>query len=768
MNKKKIIGLCINIIACLLASFLLFYDFIHGNAFSFGPIKVAALLICLFLIYCGLSLIFSKNPPRFLDICILQIEELLIKDKKAINRKNFILFAGILIFLSLMISQFFSKGIQEVLNFPDYTGAGTPITLTQVLVALLFGMICLLIAYFVRSDWQSKIIDLAICMVLLFSAGFLWSKLPLMTNFFTRAVDPNSGLYYPFSDSRIYDLGTFSLLTGYGFGFKTPMQRPLYCLFLAILHLIYDGNFYRMMLAQVKFFAIIPVFAYLLGKKFGGRTVGGMLAVLIIFREYNQILLSSQATLVSVQMMMSELFTELLLIVLVLFSFKWFSNLQSKNLALLTGMWFGLSVLNRGQIVILAAVYLLYFLILLVKKQKKILIPFLCFLISFGAVIIPWMTRNYFANGSFTIDDPGYLLNILTTYGGNSVGGGASTGVSTFSLILQRVVETGGSYLHRTISFMNFDLVNSLFQLPFSAKLVHLQDYVNKEMSGYPVPFSHLSLSQFIVLAIQTIITGLGITYAIRKFGFKGIAPLLIYGLYGLSGVLLGFAGFRFVQPVDWIILLYWCMGVLILLMAILPFKELTENPKKIEMTTAQWRLSPIVIALVIIAGMVLPLIDQVSQRTIHFPDENRFGQEVNTWSKPIGMKGIAGYAKYPIVFTQNSDWIKFANDGISPHSFYSEQVTWNNQFVSMENEKGYPILYFLLTRDNVRDVIMDAPELPTEQDTGYFFDGDEVYIYGCDQGDHIQAYYIQVKKGDQLYEIVSSLPNPDICVKVN
>lgn len=765
MTKKKKIGLSISIIAFLLASFLLFFDFTQGHRFSFGPIKAAGILLCGFLIYCGLSLLFRKNTPRFLDTFILKIGESLNRDKQAINKKNFALFSGILVFFFLMISQFFIKGMQVVLDFPDYTGAGSPISIRQVLVALLFGMICLLITYFDRSNWRSKIIDLAICLVLLFSAGLLWSKLPLMTNFFTRAIDPNSGLYYPFSDSRIYDLGTFSLLTGYGFGFKTPMQRPLYCLFLAILHLIYDGNFYQMMMAQVKFFAIIPVFAYLLGKKYGNRTVGGMLAVLIIFREYNQILLSSQATLVSVQMMMSELFTELLLILLVLFSYKWFANLQSKNLALLTGMWFGLSVLNRGQIVILAAVYLLFFLILLIKKQKKILIPFFCFFISFGAVIIPWMTRNYFANGSFTIDDPGYLLNILSTYGGNSVGGGTSTSVS---LILQKVIETGGSYLHRTISLMDFNLVNSLFQLPFSAKLINLQDYVFKEMSGYPVPFSHLSLAQFIGLAIQAIFTVLGITYSIRIYGFKGISPLLIYACYGLSGVLLGFAGFRFIQPVDWIILLYWCMGVLILVTAIVPFKGLSENSKKAETTDARGKVSPIVIVLVLIAGMIIPLVDQIPPKLIHLPDENLLGQEANARIKSNGLEELTGYAKYPIVFTQNSDWDKYANEGISPHSFYSEQVTWNDQFATTEKGKGYPILYFLLTKENVRDVLMDAPELSTEKETGYFFDGAEVYIYGCDQGNHIQAYYIQVKKGNQLYEIRSSLPFPDECVKAN
>jgi len=768
MKNKKIIGISITIAAFFLMVLLFFYDLFQGHEFSFGPVKVVASLICILLICCGLSLLFCKNPPHFLEVCTTKIVNLVENDRKAISKKNILLFIGVLIIFSLMIVQFFSRGIKDVLDFPDYIGAGTPITTKQMLFALFFGILCLLISLFGRSNWRSKWIDLVICLGLLISAGYLWSKLPLMTNFFTRAIDANSGLYYPFSDSRIYDLGTFSLLTGYGFGFKTPMQRPLYCLFLAILHLLYDNNFQQMMIAQVKFFALIPVFAYLLGKKFGNRAVGGMTAALILFREYNQIILSSQTTLVSVQMMMSELFTELLLILLILFSFKWFSNLKSKNLALLTGMWFGLSVLNRGQIVILGVVYFLYFVILLAKKRKDVLVPFIFFLISFCAVVVPWMTRNYFANGSFTIDDPGYFLNSLTGNGNNSIGGGPSTNASILSQILYRVINSGAFYLRRSISFMDYNLVNSIFQLPFSVKLGNLESYVFKEMSGFPIPFIHLSTSQFIYLAIQTIIIGLGITFAIRKFGIKGIFPFFIYLFYGLSGAILGYAGFRFIQPVDWIILLYWSIGIFALILAILPFKLPSINSDNKDNLFTRSKISPIVILIVLFSGLLIPVIDQIFPKTIHAPDKDRLSQVLMAMPKSTGMAEMTGYAKYPILFTQNSDWDMYANDGISPHSFYVERVKWDDQFISKEKTKDYPVLYLMLAKEDVRDVFMDSPVLSTDLENGYVFDNAEVFVYGCDQGDHIQAYYIQVKKDNVLYEIRSSIPAPEKCSQGN
>ena len=493
--------------------------------------------------------------------------------------------------------------------------------------------------------------------------------------------------------------------------------------------------------------------------------------MLVIYHEYNQIVLSSLITLVSVQMIMTEIFTEVLILVLVLLTFMWLSNQQSKNLAAITGLCLGLVVLTRTQAIVFLVVFVLYFLYKLVKKEK-ILKHALIFVISFLMVIIPWMTRNLVRNGNFSLEDPKYVLAVVTTNGNNNVGSADNNQGSVFSELSSRVLNKGKFYVIRTTAFFTNGIINALFQFPFTLKTTDIKDYVSNSLSGYPLPYGKLSASQYIYLFLQAAIVLLGIIYATQKYGFRGLFPMLFNLFYMLSSAVLGYTGFRFNQPVDWIFILYWAVGAVVLLSIFVTRKIIYQTTAISKRRKGKYKLSVAVVCAVICVGLVFP----VSELLIHkeastLPNKDLLDKTLSgELSLPTsteldqaglvenGFMGEAGYGLYPVYFTNEQQWSKLRNIGIT-YRYSRYQLNWEQ--IANNND----VLYFILSSDNVKDVLMDKPIVPNSDiKNGFFFHNSEVYVFGCDKGDHIQAYYVQIKTDNVIYEIKSQLSIPASC----
>jgi len=584
---------------------------------------------------------------------------------------------------------------------------------------------------------------------------------------------------YPFSDSRKYDMDALALLNGEGLGFGLPFTKPLYTLFLVILHLFFNQDYRSMILAQVTLFALLPVLAFILGDKLGSRAGGATLALLIIYQEYNQTILSSRITMVSVQMMMSEIFTALFIVVLVILTLRWFSHPESRNLAAITGVWLGLTALIRTQVILFLVIYLAYFAYKFFLKGRKKIASFLVFLVALACVLFPWMIRNYIRGGGFTLEGTDYFLNSVTTNGNNAAiiednepGSGAES-------MADLVATKGEMYLGRTLAFFNNNFVDSLYQFPFSFEPYNLKEYISSGPEGYPIPYEQLSTEQAVCAFIQACIMVLGITFLTRKLGFKGLFPILFYLAYNISGAFLGYTGYRFIQPVDWIFLLYWSMGIVALVSLFIPTNVLFAfNASDWESKNGQ-RISPWVIGAIILAGFLLPVTDLLFPKVTNpLPDVGLLSKSIESGSAQIdsqdaivsftsvnGFSAISGYGLYPEVnYAKDKAWLAGRNNGLVYPLYYSQHIVWDDDFTKEQVSKGTDVLYFILTTDKARDVLMDNPIVMGNENDDFFFNDSQVFVLGCDEGDYIQAYYMQVRTGTTIYEIKSNLPMPASC----
>ncbi|MBM3126980.1 MAG: hypothetical protein FJZ87_18240, partial [Chloroflexi bacterium] len=186
---------------------------------------------------------------------------------------------------------------------PDRSGwysAGTPILFTQVVLAIVIGLV------FLRwegslADWNSRRrsstrflkADTIIFLMLWFTAALIWWLEPMRKwSYFSSEPTPPNFEPYPYSDAGIYDEAAQGLLIGISRN-ANVMLRPLYSFFLALLHGMIGQDYSLIVLAQVILLAVIPGLVYWIGAKLGSRAAGVVAAVLLLVRERNSIALTN-------------------------------------------------------------------------------------------------------------------------------------------------------------------------------------------------------------------------------------------------------------------------------------------------------------------------------------------------------------------------------------------------------------------------------------------------------------------------------------------
>ena len=313
-------------------------------------LKRADLLLTLFFLFVEIILIlyynniyFSKGlivklTPDIVLGCLILISNLFLINaenpavsRRVINSAGMIL--ALLICFFVMLINYEIIGIDTVINAKNQMGAGVPVTEIQVLLAITTGLLVLFL--FNLLDIKKVLqptIDIIISTGLFFFALFTWKLIEIPINFLTRFIGGNQLALY--ADSRIYDLNGIGFYLGEGIGFGTPPAKPIYSFFLGVLHLLHGFDYQSIINSQMIFLCLIAPALYLLGKKLLNPAVGISAAILVVFRESNLITLSNQFTQSSIKMLLSESFSSLFIILLILLCIFWFTNPKSISLSL--------------------------------------------------------------------------------------------------------------------------------------------------------------------------------------------------------------------------------------------------------------------------------------------------------------------------------------------------------------------------------------------------------------------------------------------------
>lgn len=447
---------------------------------------------------------------------------------------------------------------------------GTPLLLPQVWLAWVIGMIL----FYLLGRFKTlslKKTDLFICFGLWMVASLLWLNQPLAPAY--NALEPKEPNFqvYPFGDALLYDV------VAHGFLIGKPLQsdfwiKPLYSLFLGILHFFSQENYGLLISMQVILLAVIPIFVYLLTSELSNRPAGLVAAILVIVRERNGIALSNVIEVSHSKLLMSDMFTMGLMVLMLWLLIRWIRKPDMHRSApFVVGGLIALLTLTRGHPIVLFPVIGCILLFLAPRpalRWRSIL------LLTAGLVLplVPWFWRNYQTMGRLAFQNPvsPYSANVAGLYSMTPLLASPKMFNETDAVYYERlqkqiaqfVVEHPGELVRFISAHYAHNAIFSYIYLPHSFEIETVRTYVKAE------PFWHqwqgsLSNQGWVLLALNIVVLSLGLGRAWRDVKWYAFIPILVGIGYNLSIAVGRLSGWRFILPADWITLMYYAIGLM-------------------------------------------------------------------------------------------------------------------------------------------------------------------------------------------------------------
>jgi hypothetical protein len=469
--------------------------------------------------------------------------------------------------------------------------AGVPILGLQVLwtasVSLAIG--AFLFGEFGGKQTRSrKRLDLWIGLLIWLAAAASWNLVPFERSHFASAPIAPNDAYYPFSDAEIYDTGAQYLLIGQGLNNRESMEKPVYLLFLALLHGVGGQDLLRIAGLQAVFLALLPAFVYFIGVSLGQRTAGLLAGLLLLCKETNAILAVLKIQVAHSRLLMTEMPVALGLALLALVLLEWLRSPSRKpHLALLAGGVFGLTNLLRLNTWVLAPLILLC-LIAALKTWRLRLGMGLLFFLGMALSVTPWFF------GVRTPDGTPFLLQkintVLTSRYNIPLPSAPGLDQTEVTPLPSSTAETpavqatappadgpgqvstppastppGG--MARAVDFIPSHFFHNLAMAQLAFPLSLRPDDLAAVLKA---PYwantwdGRLSLGQGLLLLVNLVFLAGGIGTAFAAAGWRGLLPLAFFFLYHAANALGRTSGSRYLVPVDWVLVVYFSSGLVL------------------------------------------------------------------------------------------------------------------------------------------------------------------------------------------------------------
>lgn len=566
------------------------------------------------------------------------------------------------ILLTICISLYFSK-IGLVYKTGYWNVPGIPITGIQFLSIIVFTVFSQILlsnnSINVTAVWRKRI-NVIIPVLIYLITITVWSYTPMVKHFFS--LEPTAPNFQPFpvSDARDYDLGALSILKGYGINFSIYTDKPLYMVFLAVLHLISGNNYSLLIFLQVLVLGIIPCFLYIFGKKYFNTVFGFTLALTLILQQRNSILLSHQIASVNPKLLVTEIMTLLGIILIAYLLFLWCTTRQTRY-GFILGAAIGSTSLVRFTpilIVVIAGVYCFF----IFKKTPKLLIKQILLLgLGFLVVFTPYALSSINSVGQLQIINKIYYvfhvrydeksnsqttitpdlqsesniqdLNLVTqnpiqviesdpeiaTLPENQITNTSQSKFMIFvdginlkiSSIVQKIEE---SSVITIINHFFHNFSTSLLALPDSTIFTSLNELRQREYWQESNNWNGiLPINQSLMIIGNLIFVSLGLAYSWTRYRWIGFGPLFIFLTYNFVLSFSMTSGSRYIVPINWIIYFYFLLGwVFIINLINLRFNPKIESlllPNNSNITANKNQQSgkfiPVLISIIVISLMI-------------------------------------------------------------------------------------------------------------------------------------------------------------------
>jgi len=294
------------------------------------------------------------------------------------------------------------------------------------------------------------------------------------------------------------------------------------------------------------------------------------------------------------------------------------------------------------------------------------------------------------------------------------------------------------------------NLIDTLLVLPSSIRLDNYRD-----MLVVSTPFWHdirlqLTPGQVFLFGFNLLVIALGLAAGWKKAGIASLIPLVINLAYNLSNSLARNSGWRYILPADWAGYFYFAAGLFVLstwllttlgvqvphISLISPTGEPTLPALQAKKTT--WQVLAPALSLMLaffVLGCLLPLSEVIipARYPEMTPDKviSNLSAQKTLQSQPNikeflqqpGAMAIQGRALYP--------------------RFYGRDQGETGNYWPAYRIRDYERLAFtVIGNSNVRYQVL----LPLEHAPAVFPNAADVIVIGCQDGDILQAYWVNVQ----------------------
>jgi hypothetical protein len=472
----------------------------------------------------------------------------------------------------LLLAVFLFIAVTKIGITPDtaYWGEpGAPIIGWQFVVSIIIGFATLLLStshFSLSINYELRITNYLLPIALYLTAAVLWLSVPwiVLQNSFYAPISPPTNLPLPYSDAGYYDYAAQSLLIGTDYFGAVP-PRPLYVVFLAFLHLLFDQDYPAIIAAQTLVLALFPVALYFLAKKLHNPAAGVTVALFAIFREYAALLISSDTRVANSKIFTTDLPTAMGIALMCLVIIWWLERRDFKS-TLVAGGAFGIFLLFRTQSVTILPLLFILAWFAFQRKTGEWVKAGMVFGAAMIFAVLPWLTHNYTIVGKFSFDDPRQVAVIYSQYS------------FTDNLDLSQFDPERDSVRERIVSFTlenpayvaNFFFthflnteIGGLLTLPLIKPFNGLQAPLNLYWMEWDGSIEWYNLL-LIIIYLAVIAVGLGAAW--RRMGWLGLVPLVFNLGYALSNGIARFSSWRYNLPVDWVAYFYFAIGIIELL----------------------------------------------------------------------------------------------------------------------------------------------------------------------------------------------------------
>ncbi len=592
----------------------------------------------------------ERIMPLILWMILFSVQAFLLllfetKRKIPFSPKGTIVFGLLFLLISSCLFLAFRKGWGLECISKTFYRQGVSLLEGHLVIPLLVLFPLLIIGFLFEKRTNNKYFSIIISIVVWFTAAFIWKSVPFEgRSYFLPALrEPNLN-FYPASDAKSYDMMAQSILIGNGFRCGITVVRPLYIALLALFHKIAGNDYMRVTDLQIFVLALFPLCVYWIGRLLDRPGIGLLAAAWIIWRETYSIRITPILHVSNSRLLMSDMPMALMVSAMILSGILWRKNRRSKTLAMLCGGLLGMGMLIRTQTFVLLAAFLLLFFFCKVD-WKHFALHMLLFAVGCALVFGPWTLWNRIRPNVKMSDDMSEGSYLLKLYRDAANLPGGENEQSLLEIITGHPEPIAEAV---TAHFFNNE-ISSLLVLPERENpAVEAEQFLyDGDLFWYRESSGNV-LSQntgLTVLYIFLISLGAGAVFSKREW--IGLFPLIVHLIYNLGNALALNSGFRFILPVDWVLLLYFGFGCVFLMKKLIRIC-IPENTTEIFVPAYNSTKIPLWIPCVslLAIGLVLPFCD--AGIPYQFRDEEALRHNYpDTDPDLLLMEGMAIYPRY-------------------------------------------------------------------------------------------------------------------------